>query len=127
MLMPNNRPAGIFVLGMHRSGTSAAVLSLESLGLKLCSEADRLRAGAMGNSNPDHGEAMTASAKNDALLGLYGVSWIYPHVGSTDWLDDARIPPRRPAAKAAFNAAHPDGPWACKDPRLCLTLPYWEQ
>jgi hypothetical protein len=122
MKAPNAK--GVFVIGMHRSGTSALVLGLESLGLALCTDEDRLRTG-VGLSNPDHGESMTMIAENEAILASFDGSWVSPRLPFR-WLSDPELKKRQRVAGVQFKRSFPNEPWACKDPRISLTLPYWD-
>ena len=108
-----------FVLGMHRSGTSALARTLGLLG-------HRLPEGIVpANTHNETGfwepEAMVRA--NDEILRLHQRFWADPKpldlsIGQPD------------AAKAVAEAAvaehfaHPAG-LVLKDPRLSLTLPYW--
>ena len=118
-----NRP-GVFVLGMHRSGTSAATLCLESLGLNLCLPEDRI---TNGLGNADHGESKTVVAQNDELLSINQASWYYPRHLEDTWTEEPAVKRLQSVAKTAFQNTYPKDPWALKDPRLCLTMPFWEK
>jgi hypothetical protein len=108
---------GLVVLGMHRSGTSAATRMLNLLGLHLCTAGD-LMCLAPGHS-PQVWESSSIARLNDDLLERAGRTW---------W-----CPPARPAdgdpveLAAAFRKVFPDRPWVFKDPRLALTFPAWRQ
>ena len=114
---------GVFVVGMHRSGTSTLVRMFESVGF---------RAGAEDDFHPPtehdpegHREHRALWATNEAILAYIGRSWDDP-VG-IDWtaLSDAQLGDVLGAINAAAPAFTGIEPWVAKDPRLCLTLPLW--
>ena len=122
--VPGHRgTGGAFVVGMHRSGTSAAARVVNLLGIPTCRPAD-----LMDNRSANergHWESRSLHAENERLLSLIKFAWWCPPsrgaiadaVASTDLL---------PATSArVFRAAHPTPTWLWKDPRLCLLLPYW--
>jgi hypothetical protein len=115
-------PAGVYVLGMHRSGTSATARVVDLLGVPLAREGllDPSEANPAG-----YWESSGLMAFNDALLGELGGTWKAPppieltaHAGH---ILRARIP----AARALFRALHPTAQWVWKDPRNCILLPFW--
>ncbi|MEA2683047.1 MAG: hypothetical protein QOK05_1375 [Chloroflexota bacterium] len=111
---------GVFVLGMHRSGTSAVTQTLAQTGLTMCPPADLMPAGA---DNPaGFCECMAVVILNDAILRSVGGSWLSPPP-----LDEFRRGLQRwePVARTILSWLHEPSPWLIKDPRLCLTLPFW--
>ena len=65
-------PRGVLVLGMHRSGLSAAAGLVTSLGLATCALGDMVR----GPWNPSgHFESRSLMHLNDALLAQMGLRW----------------------------------------------------
>jgi glycosyltransferase involved in cell wall biosynthesis len=119
---PGKRPVGIFVLGMHRSGTSLLTRILNLLGCAL--PGDLLGA---NESNPTgHWESLRAIEINDGLLYALGRSWDDVRKLPADWM-------QRPEAEVArlqirafldreFSSANL---WLLKDPRLCRLAPLW--
>jgi len=108
----------IFVLGMHRSGTSLAGRLVNLMGAYFGGEGVGLAANA---ENPKgYWERRDVIAINDRLLAARGASWydIHPFVQSAAGGED-----REAAALVGELDAH--RPWFIKDPRLCLTLPQW--
>ncbi len=68
-------PRGVLVLGMHRSGTSAATRLLNELGPALCAPGDMVR----GPWNPSgHCESRSLMHLNDALAGADGSDVVVP-------------------------------------------------
>ena len=112
----------LFVLGMHRSGTSAATRLVNLLGAELGSNLV-----TPGPDNPDgfweHAEAV--SINEDLLSGL-GRTWYDMRDMREGWL-------QHEAAERAFSRmtaliqADFEGCSliAMKDPRMCLTAPLW--
>src|SRR5947209_19990034 len=112
---------GVFVVGMHRSGTSAATRLLNLMGAGLGDLSDLIPPDA---SNPTgHWESWTLTAYNDILLGERGGMWKYPPRPSTDWSE--LLARRGSEASRIFRLVNPREPWCWKDPRNCLNLPFW--
>jgi hypothetical protein len=119
---------GVFVVGMHSGGTSAATLALMRLGLS--GPADPL-AGSERHPHPRGiGESASMMELNNKLLASFGTTWaVGARPKSTPlpprWTDDPRAVAFRGAASCALASTYPLEPWAYKDPRLCLLLPFW--
>ena len=60
---------------------------------------------------------------NDDLLRSAGAAWWCPPPASHDW--SAEIEARADEAVGRFHTAHRGPYWTWKDPRNCLTLPFW--
>jgi hypothetical protein len=116
---------GIIVLGMHRSGTSAATRIVSMLGLTTCIRQDMVR----GPWNPSgHWESRTMMHFDDRLLAEMGCSWWSPPAPGEAYFRSAdRITTSARKARAVFGAVHPSAPWVWKDPRACLLVPFWRQ
>lgn len=115
----------LFVLGMHRSGTSALAGALHRLGVPLGRE--------LIPADPDVNargfwEHRRLSETNERLLRVLGVSWLEEGpLPALDWTDP-RLSPLRHELLALLRqefAAYPL--WAVKDPRLCRVLPLWNE
>jgi hypothetical protein len=116
---------GVVVLGMHRSGTSAATRLGSLLGLSLGH-------GPMVPStdgNPrGHWESLRLRDVNDAVLVAFGGNWAGPPPLEPGWERDPSLDPLRVEARAAFADVYfGRDQWLWKDPRTCITLPFWEQ
>jgi hypothetical protein len=99
---------GVFVLGMHRSGTSAVARLVNLLGIPTCVDEDLL---PTTEDNPKgFWESASLAALNDRLLLELGSDWA--------------CPPAREAAETVARVL-PAGRWVWKDPRNCVTLPFW--
>jgi hypothetical protein len=117
-------PRGVVVLGMHRSGTSAATRLVNVLGPATCAPGEMVR----GPWNPSgHFESRALMHLNNALLTQMGRTWWYPPpAGEQDYeAVAARITITRPQARRAFRRVHRTVPWVWKDPRTSVLLPYW--
>ena len=117
------RPAGVLVLGMHRSGTSAATRLINMLGPATCRSEDMLR----GAWNPTgHYESRTLVRFDNELLGQMGRTWWYPPpLGERYFELAAGITTSAAKARRVFRRVHPEPPWVWKDPRACLLVPFW--
>ncbi len=120
-------PAGpwVWVIGMHRSGTSVATGILHELGLGV-PEGDDLMIGR--DDNPNHFESWALMTVADRLLAALGGSWTSPPALEPGW--EASGPVRAldaDAATATTTAFPTPGPLAFKDPRACLLIPYWRR
>jgi hypothetical protein len=118
-----SEPLQVFVLGMHRSGTSLVASLLRLLGVFLGDEDDFIPA---DQDNPQgFWERRGVISLNNLVLRAGDAAW--DRVAS---FDAARIRGRfrrRFAEGAAplVRTLDARGTWAIKDPRLCLTLPLW--
>lgn len=115
-------PAGILVLGMHRSGTSATAGALARLGFHL---GDGLVAAAEDNPK-GYFEHADAVALNDRVFAALGRSWDDVRALPGGWLDDPRVVLlEREVRSNVVPALIAARPWALKDPRMCRLLPLW--
>ena len=114
---PRTRPLrtpGLFVLGMHRSGTSCLTGLLERAGL------------ASGGTSRPHAhnrrgmfEQADVRRANSDILRQFGGSWTAP---------PARVPYAEVDPRAIRRALEPfrrEPRWVVKDPRMVLTLEAW--
>ena len=115
---------GVVVLGMHRSGTSAATRLVNLLGLSL-------GGGPMvptTDGNPrGHWESLRLRDLNDAVLAALGGNWAGPPPLAPGWERDPELDSLRVEARHAFTEVYRGSArWVWKDPRTCITLPFWE-
>lgn len=113
---------GVVVLGMHRSGTSVAAQVINRLGVPV----GQGRLVPATDANPDgHWESWDLQEINNDLLAAFGGSWAGPPVMEDGW--EASPPALQLDARAVscWNRVHPGDHWMWKDPRNCLTLPFW--
>jgi hypothetical protein len=114
----------LFVIGMHRSGTSALCAALAASGVSFGSQ---LIAPMAGVNDEGFWEDAGVVAVNEQLLAELGSSWYAPAYdpATLDWAA-ARFEPMRERARALLTVGFGEGALqAVKDPRLCLTLPFW--
>src|SRR5712692_4837583 len=112
----------VVVLGMHRSGTSVVARIINVLGLPLCRADDLLS----GPDNPTgYWESASLVKFNDRLLKMFGGSWVFPPPMSRNWESAPSVAAIRGEGGHVFTHAYPNEQWVWKDPRTCLTLPFW--
>jgi hypothetical protein len=121
--MSSRSEAAALVVGMHRSGTSAACRVVNLLGLAVAREPDLL--GPTPFNLRGHWESATLIRLNDRLLKLLGARWWCPPRRREDmWVTPGHDALLVTAAET-LEDVHPVSPWVWKDPRMCLTLPFW--
>jgi len=114
---------GVFVLGMHRSGTSAATRLVNLLGLPTCVEEDLLPG---TDDNPrGYWESASLTAFNDRIFEAFESDWSCPPKLDPGWEADPGLAELRTEAPALFSRVFPAEHWVWKDPRNCVTLPFW--
>jgi hypothetical protein len=114
--------AGVIVVGMHRSGTSATTRVLNLLGLPTGERSD-LWLELPGNPT-GYWESSSLTRFNERLLNRFGSTWWSPlEVAAADGLTG--IPELRAEGEQLFRRLHSSTTWVWKDPRVCLTLPFW--
>lgn len=111
-----------FVVGMHRSGTSAVMRVLRAIGADYGREQDLM---AAADSNPfGHFELTEFVAFNDELLRSVGSHWMAP-VHSNAQMAAVATPRTVAKARAMVADLELGADVVVKDPRFCLTLPFW--
>lgn len=110
----------IFILGMHRSGTSAITRLVADMGAYLGPESLLLAPSA---DNPaGFWERKDVLNLNRALLAAQGCNWQQVEgFNSTRSAPPELHEPMQACARQLSSHA----PFVVKDPRFCLTLPYW--
>jgi Sulfotransferase family len=105
----------VVVLGMHRSGTSAVARVLDLMGATIGPP-------ELLDRNWEHTELRDC---NRRLLAALGGDWDAPPALEPGWETRADLEPLRSAARhASADLAHASvSVW--KDPRTCITLPFW--
>jgi hypothetical protein len=120
----DNSAVGMVVLGSYRSGTSVATRVVNLLGMPITHRSDLIPPGA---ANPTgFWESALMNRHNEWLLRQLGGSWCHPPdnerleqlLERDEWLSTSRN---------LFRHVHRTGQWAWKEPRLCLTLPWWRR
>jgi Cupin-like domain len=117
---------GVFVIGMHRSGTSATARALNLLGMPLARPPDLVI--SRGGNSRGYWESQSLIAHNERLLNSFGSAWWCPPPRA-ELLGrfDAAEPRTLAEARETFQSVHLSAQWAWKDPRLCLLLPFWRR
>jgi hypothetical protein len=115
--------ACIYVVGMHRSGTSAVAGLLSHLGLGTPAQEDQPRAQRMNERG--FFESKSLCEFDNRLLEHLGGSWKAPPELAPGWSEDPSLEPYRSEARALFSATFGDRPIVWKDPRSVLVLPFW--
>ncbi len=112
----------VLVLGMHRSGTSAASGALQCLGVSLGRTVS-----SAGPSNPKgYFENTRVMLLHEELLASLGAGWDDPRPLPQGWAGESRLAPWRDRLTAILNEEFTGAPlWGVKDPRLCRLLPLW--
>jgi hypothetical protein len=116
----------VCVLGFHRSGTSMVTRLLNLLGVDLGPEHELL--GAFEGDNPrGYWEPVWLFSLNNWILDTLGGSYWRPPALPPGWERDPALDRWRADAHRHLDRAYGDAPvWGFKDPRLCLTLPFWQ-
>jgi hypothetical protein len=120
----------ICVLGAPRSGTSLTTRILNILGVDL-GPREELMAAAAGNNQSGFWEHEGIADINEDILATLGEAprqrWRHPPRLGTGWQRDSRLDRHREAAQALLERSFAGRPlWGWKDPRTCLTLPFWQ-
>src|SRR5690606_36339659 len=105
----------IFILGVHRSGTSLLARMVEALGV------------FVGNDLQGDHESLSVIASNNAYLNATQSSWDAPRYPGPAELADNLVKRLLLGNQQAFfrSFGRPLGIWAMKDPRFVITLPLW--
>jgi hypothetical protein len=116
------RHKAVFVVGMHRSGTSAIARLINILGVPLSVPGDLL---LPGPDNPaGFWESSFAVSLSQALLERLGIDVFAPGELERGWEDADALAPIRWEARARLAEVFPTDEWVLKDPRSCFTLPF---
>jgi len=115
----------ICVLGMHRSGTSVVIRALNLLGVFLGKPEHLLKPAP---DNPEgYWENKPINDLNDELLNRLGGTWHKPPRFLEGWAASADLTDlRSKAEKLIHEQFAASSVWGWKDPRTCLTLPFWQ-
>ncbi len=117
-------PEVALIAGMHRSGTSMITHLLHLCGLQLGSREDLLLADK--NNQDGHWENARFHAINESILNELGGAWDLPPSPPSDWLDSEPIRKLGSNARSVVAQFCDGSTWGWKDPRNCLTLPFWK-
>lgn len=109
---------------MHRSGTSATAGALAAIGIPTAPEGDLLVKAGASNAR-GHWESRSLMEANNMLFRHFGGTWSAPPRLSGDWYEQASLSGIRAESALRFGRAFAQRPALWKDPRLCITLPFW--
>jgi hypothetical protein len=70
-------------------------------------------------------ESRSLTAFNDRLLAELGCDWSCPPALAPRWHREPPVAALGRPARELFASVMPSGQWVWKDPRLCVTLPFW--
>lgn len=114
----------LFVVGMHRSGTSALCAALRACGVTF---GEQLLAPMAGVNDEGFWEDAEVVAANEALLSAAGAHWYSLALpgGEAGWPAAALAHFREQAGAILQRGFGPGRVQAVKDPRFCITLPLW--
>lgn len=112
----------LLILGMHRSGTSAASRIINMMGAYFAPPGMEIPA---HSDNPKgFWERKDAMAINDQLLALQDCAW--NKVGGWRFENQPPVPYElQQRMQGLIDSLDDRGTWFLKDPRMCLTLPSW--
>lgn len=120
LTVPSRKPP-VFIVGMHRSGTSLTANLLRQGGLWLGRE-DELH-GATPDNPDGHWENIAVTEISDKLLNELGGGWDDVPEYPTGW--PTKFPGQSERAKEIHAALARPTPWGWKDPRASLLMPFW--
>lgn len=111
---------------MHRSGTSMITRILNICGAHIGLDEEILGSGA-GNDR-GHWENREILKINDDILNIFGGAWNNPPDFPYNWEEDPRLDDLYKEADIFVKKMNVmDKTWVFKDPRTCLTLPFWKK
>ena len=114
----------ICVMGMHRSGTSLIARMVNLLGVELGPE-ERLFPPQADNPKGFF-EYIPFVLINERILDRHGGRWHAPPELAASWWRSPRALDLKLRVRALARRDFRDAPlWGWKDPRVCLTLPFW--
>lgn len=118
-------PVELIILGMHRSGTSSVAGFFQQSGWYFGPPNQSFDLHATNQKG--FFERRDVVRLNDRLLDSYGASWITPErfPRTTECPVDFLRHPEHAEAASIIEPARRNGHFFLKDPRMCVTLPFW--
>ena len=113
----------VFILGMHRSGTSALARVLNLMGLYFGGE--QVSTGRNPENRKGFWERRDVRTLNDTILFNADCDWDYVSAFNVDSLPEERIDDYRAAMADIVMDMDAHRPWFLKEPRFCLLFPVW--
>ncbi|HMP89105.1 MAG TPA: sulfotransferase [Kiritimatiellia bacterium] len=121
----SSHTGNIFVVGMHRSGTSALSGLLVKMGAYFGPEDKQLPA---EKANPKgYWERWDVITGNDLLLADYKLEWHRVSEYRPLQFENTPLERVREVLGSMVEDYNLNQPWFVKDPRICLTLPCWRK
>lgn len=120
---PASKGRCLYVIGMHRSGTSAVTALIDQLGPGGPAEDDLIP--ATGWNERGNKESLSLSRFNESLLVQLGGGWSEPPLLPRGWEGDPSLNRRRERASHLLATAFGERQFVWKDPRNCIVLPFW--
>jgi hypothetical protein len=116
----------ICILGMHRSGTSLLARTLNLIGLNLGPEQVLAKGGIYQPRGLwEHEKIMHL---NGEILARYGGTWEELPIFPPGWESSPTIDDLKQRGRTLIQDTFAEAKqWGWKDPRNCLTLPFWQQ
>ncbi len=122
MLEPSGHTTVLFVLGMHRSGTSAVAGTFARLGFHLGEQLLE----ASPHNQKGYFENTVLVHLHDLFLHGLGYSWNDPRPLPLGWQESDLAKKFQESLQIFLQQSFPKDPWiAVKDPRICRLLPLW--
>lgn len=119
----------IIVLGAHRSGTSLVTRLINMMGAYFAIGETAL--GANEENPKGFWERWDVIAANDELLAHYGCEWDklekWKFTDSIPKKDEKALTETSEKIGKIVMELDSNRPWVVKDPRMCLTFPYWKK
>lgn len=110
---------------MHRSGTSLLTGLLKECGFYIGEELDFNLA---DESNPKgYWEHKKFLEVNELLLAEMGAQWNQPHKCELEKISTNRLKEVEALGRTIVTQMDDYSNWLVKDPRMCLTLPFWKK
>lgn len=115
---------GIAVIGMDRSGSSLAMRTLAAVGVDIGDDAGHVPPHAEDNPH-GYQELRALVDLNGRLLDLIDADPLDTELGlGIDW-NEPRFDELRKQARALVDTSFAGEPWAIKEPRMSLVVPFW--
>ncbi len=122
MIESSSQTTVLFILGMHRSGTSAVAGAFARLGFHL---GDHLLKASPANPK-GYFENTALVRMHDLFLNGMGYAWNDPRPFPPAWQNSALAKQFQESLGLFLQQSFPADPWiAVKDPRICRLLPLW--
>jgi hypothetical protein len=114
----------VSIAGMHRSATSLLSNLLHLCGLYQGPEGDMLP--STSDNEKGYWENEKFMQLNDEILAVQGGTWDFPPAALNGWVVEEKFSTVRSKAETLLREFADQEPWGWKDPRNCLTQPFWQ-